>query len=106
MKNKLIVSMALLASMSFPSQSEETVSTTEFCTNYSGIAETVLAKRYEGVSASTFYKMADNSEVKGFKLIINMAFDKPDYSTSDYQAREIGLFRDEVFMICIESFEE
>lgn len=106
MKTKLIAASILLTSISVSANAEDTRSTTEFCTEMSSVAETILKKRYEGVSAASLYKVAEDNGISSLKQIINMAFDRPNYTTSENQSREVRLFRDEIFMLCVEVVDE
>lgn len=105
MKNIIIAIAALAFAQPVSAQNNNP----EFCTNIEGMARSVMKARQSNVSMTKIMKiMADHfPDDNGLmRKIVIQAYEKPLYSTAEYQEREIDEYANHWAMLCYKALSD
>lgn len=87
----------LLVSLSLTAQAKDEVS----CDQIAELAGVVMNNRQIGVPMSNMWGIAKgNVFIEG---MIKLAYDQPQFSTSRHQTQAVNEFKNEFFMMCVQS---
>lgn len=75
---------------------------TEKCTGVGELAQEIMEARQEGVALSTMMKIVEGNAF--WSQVVMDAFNKPRYSSTEFQNEEAQDFRAEIEIICFNSF--
>ena len=84
---KLILIMAIY--LSFTAHAEEQSDKLKLCKSLSSLAETIMTNRQDGDDKDDMYEIASNSMAQ---TMVNMAFDRPKFSSEQYRQGEVSRF--------------
>lgn len=98
---KLLTTLALTATLSFGAIADDAV---DFCVSYSEAAELIMAQRQNNVSMSELYKIVSDNDI--MKTLLKEAYKAPLYSTAKYKAEAVDTFKNDTFMVCIQTMGE
>ena len=103
---KLIATTLITAALSFNLAAEESKPNDigEICGSYSELASSVMTARQNNTPINTVYKIADGNSL--MIAIIKEAYAQPLFSTDDYKSNIIVSFSNDVFLACINKFNE
>lgn len=98
---KLLTTLALTATLSFSAIADDAVDT---CVGYSALAEKIMEMRQENISIADMYSVLKGNDVS--IALLKEAYKKPAYSTVVNKQREIDAFKNDTFMVCIQTMGE
>ncbi len=94
--NKLLIALTVLASFNAASDSS-----LDICSHYGEYAKTAAESKYSGVPLSDVMKVANDN--KSAQYIVMQAYELPDWSSKDNQAKEVTKFRNKIEMLCFKN---
>jgi hypothetical protein len=99
--NKLLSVLTLTATLSFTAQADEAIDT---CTGLSALANKIMEMRQENISMADMHNVLKGNDVS--IALLKEAYKKPAYSTVVNKQREIDAFKNDTFMVCIQTMGE
>lgn len=98
---KLLTTLALTATLSFSAIADDAV---DFCVSYSEAAELIMTHRQNNKSMAELYKIAGDNDI--IVTLLKEAYKEPLYSTAKYKSEAVDTFKNDTFMVCIQTFGE
>jgi hypothetical protein len=102
----LLVLVVLAMAQPLHAQSSETLAR---CDKRGQLAETVMTQRQNGLAISTLLAIAESSEnavVRDLVVgIVIEAYDRPRFTSDEYQVRAIQDFRNDMELQCLKTFK-
>ena len=96
---KLLLALAVISAPAFAEDTDIL-----FCEEASSLAETAAQARYAGVEYSTMYKQAVDSKIA--LVVLDMAFNLPDYKSLSHQEHETAKLKNKVFRLCLRELKK
>ena len=98
---KLLTTLALTTALSFSANADDAV---DLCVSYSDAAEIIMTKRQNNASMADLYKLADGEQA--IIVLMKEAYKVPLYSSAEYKSNAIDEFKNDIFMLCIQTYGE
>ena len=95
---KLLTTLALTTTLSFSAIADDAV---DLCVGYSVLAEKIMEMRQENISMADMYNVLKSNDVS--IALLKEAYKKPAYSTVANKQKEIDTFKNNTFMVCIQT---